>query len=89
LTTENIEKKNISEKNNNYPVKTISNVNSEKNEHTSNELIDFDDNLERQILQSIPQEALVTCAKFEGTNIALYTKNPEFALTELTLHLSA
>jgi uncharacterized protein len=25
----------------------------------------------------------------EGTNIALYTKNPEFSLTDLTLHLSA
>ena len=49
--------------------------------------MNFEEKLEKQILQSLPQEALITCAKFEGTNIALYTKNPEFSLTELTLHL--
>jgi len=34
---------------------------------------DFEEKLEKQILQSLPQEALITSAKFEGTNIALYT----------------
>src|SRR6476469_3438637 len=72
-------------------MKTISKMNSEKNEHSgfSNITMDFEEKLEKQILLSIPPEAQITCAKFEGTNIALYTKNPEFALTELTLHLSA
>jgi uncharacterized protein len=37
---------------------------------------------------SLPIEASITAARFEGPKIALYTKNPKFALTELTLHLS-
>src|SRR6187200_453207 len=41
------------------------------------------------ILQSIPSESEVTLTRFEGPNIALYTKNPKFSLTELTYHLSA
>ena len=41
------------------------------------------------VLDSIPQESEVTMAKFEGPNIALYTKNPKFSLTELTFHLSS
>jgi KH/beta-lactamase-domain protein len=36
----------------------------------------------------LPKEASITAARFEGPKIALYTKNPKFALTELTLHLS-
>ncbi len=89
MTTENIEKNSILDKNN-IPVKTISKVNSEKNEHSgfSNITMNFEEKLEKQILLSIPPEAQITCAKFEGTNIALYTKNPEFSLTELSLHLS-
>ena len=92
MTTENIEKNDFLEKNNTgNSIKTISKMNSEKNEHSgfSNITMDFEEKLEKQILISIPPEAQITCAKFEGTNIALYTKNPEFALTELTLHLSA
>lgn len=93
MTTENIEKKSVADRNSSskYSAKTVSKINTEKNEPSfiSNKTIDYEANLEKQILQSIPQEALVTCAKFEGTNIALYTKNPEFSLTELTLHLSA
>ena len=92
MTTENIEKNDFLEKNNTgNSIKTISKMNSEKNEHSgfSNITMDFEEKLEKQILLSIPPEAQITCAKFEGTNIALYTKNPEFALTELTLHLSA
>jgi hypothetical protein len=41
------------------------------------------------ILQSIPSESEVTLTRFEGPNIALYTKNPKFSLTELSYHLSA
>ena len=36
----------------------------------------------------LPKEASITATRFEGPKIALYTKNPKFALTELTLHLS-
>ena len=91
MTTENIEKNSIIEKNNRYPIKATTNVLSQKSEHINglNITFDFEEKLEKQILQSLPQEALITSAKFEGTNIALYTKNPEFSLTELTLHLSA
>ena len=39
--------------------------------------------------RSIPPESQVSIARFEGPNIALYSKNPKFALTELTLHLSS
>jgi KH/beta-lactamase-domain protein len=42
----------------------------------------------KTVLDSIPKESQVTLAKFEGPNIALYTKNPKFSLTELTFHLS-
>jgi KH/beta-lactamase-domain protein len=42
----------------------------------------------KTVLDSIPKESQVTTAKFEGPNIALYTKNPKFSLTELTFHLS-
>jgi len=91
LTTENIEKNTIIEKNSRYPIKATTNVISQKSENINglNITFDFEERLEKQILQSLPQEALITSAKFEGTNIALYTKNPEFSLTELTLHLSA
>jgi KH/beta-lactamase-domain protein len=43
----------------------------------------------KTILESLPPESQVTAAKFEGPNIAIYTKNPKFSLTELTYHLSA
>ena len=91
MTIENIEKNNIIETNSNNSIKIISKVNSDKTEKAefSNIVMDFEEKLEKQILHSLPQEALITCAKLEGTNIALYTKNPEFSLTELTLHLSA
>ncbi|MBD0300599.1 MAG: beta-CASP ribonuclease aCPSF1, partial [Nitrososphaera sp.] len=41
------------------------------------------------ILKSIPSESQITFVRFEGPNIALYTKNPKFALTELTYFLSS
>jgi KH/beta-lactamase-domain protein len=41
------------------------------------------------IFQSIPSDSQITLVRFEGPNIALYTKNPKFALTELTYYLSS
>jgi len=41
------------------------------------------------ILRSIPSESQITLVRFEGPNIALYTKNAKFALTELTYYLSS
>jgi predicted metal-dependent RNase len=39
--------------------------------------------------ESLPTEAQITTVRFEGPNIAIYTKNPKFSLTELTYHLSS
>ena len=54
------------EKNNSYPIKTTTNVLSEKSEHINglNITFDYEEQLEKQILQSLPQEALITSAKF-------------------------
>lgn len=41
------------------------------------------------ILKSIPPDSQITLVRFEGPNIALYTKNAKFALTELTYYLSS
>ena len=73
------------------PIENISNVSFGKKEYngSSKITIDFEAQLEKEIMKSLPTEAMITSAKFEGTNIALYTRNPEFSLTELTLHLSA
>ena len=43
----------------------------------------------KTIFESIPKESQITIARFEGPNIALYTKNPRFSLTELTYYLSS
>ena len=51
--------------------------------------MDSEGDVARTVLQSIPKESLITSAKFEGPNIALYTKNAKFSLTELTYHLSS
>ncbi len=48
-----------------------------------------EDAVEKIILQSIPAEAKITAVRFEGPNIALYSKNPKFALTELTYYLGS
>ena len=48
-----------------------------------------DDMLASMILPSIPPEARIASAKFEGPNISLYTLNPKFSLTELTYYLSS
>ena len=89
MTIDNIEKNNVLNKEI-IPLKNISKVSFGKHDYdgSSKVTMDFEEKLEKQILQSLPPEAEITSAKFEGTNIALYTKNPEFSLTELTLHLS-
>jgi hypothetical protein len=48
-----------------------------------------EDTVAKTILQSIPADSQITTVRFEGPNIALYTKNPKFALTELTYYLSS
>lgn len=63
---------------------------SEKESHIISRLTtDSEGGVAKIILQSIPPESQVTLTKFEGPNIALYTKNPKFSLTELTFHLSS
>ena len=65
-------------------------VEDEKESHLISRLTtDSEGGVAKIILQSIPSESEVTLTKFEGPNIALYTKNPKFSLTELTYHLSA
>jgi KH/beta-lactamase-domain protein len=51
--------------------------------------IDREGLLTKTILDSLPPEAQITTARFEGPSIAVYTKNPKFSLTELTYHLSS
>ncbi len=41
------------------------------------------------ILKSIPGDSQISLVRFEGPTIALYSKNPKFALTELTYYLSS
>jgi KH/beta-lactamase-domain protein len=61
----------------------------EKESHSSTRVTTSNEGaIEKTVLDSIPKESQVTTAKFEGPNIALYTKNPKFSLTELTFHLS-
>jgi uncharacterized protein len=61
----------------------------EKDNYSSTRLTTSNEGaIAKTVLDSIPKESQVTTAKFEGPNIALYTKNPKFSLTELTFHLS-
>ena len=53
------------------------------------ESVDRESIITGSILGSLPSEAQITNVKFEGPNIAIYTKNPKFSLTELTYHLSS
>ena len=41
------------------------------------------------VSEAVPAESKITGARFEGPSIAIYTKNPRFSLTELTMHLSS
>ncbi|MGB8938401.1 MAG: beta-CASP ribonuclease aCPSF1 [Candidatus Nitrosopolaris sp.] len=60
-----------------------------ENQFTAKLTLDSEGDVAKTVLQSIPKESLITSAKFEGPNIALYTKNAKFSLTELTYHLSS
>ena len=51
--------------------------------------VDREGILAKTVLDSLPPEAQITTARFEGPSIAVYTKNPKFSLTELTYHLSS
>ncbi|HXT83946.1 MAG TPA: hypothetical protein VN704_06390, partial [Verrucomicrobiae bacterium] len=81
MTIEKIEKDSLENAGNS--INTISKVPFDKTEksYVINNALDFEENVIHQILQSLPVESQITCAKLEGTNIALYTKNPEFSLT--------
>src|SRR5262245_17689093 len=48
-----------------------------------------EDAVGKLILKSIPPDSQISNVRFEGPNIALYTKNANFALTELTYYLSS
>jgi KH/beta-lactamase-domain protein len=88
LTREKSEKITLSEKS--IPLKEPSVAsNGEKGSSILSDSMNFEEKLESQVIQSIPKEAHITAIRCESANIALYTKNPSFALTELTLHLSA
>jgi KH/beta-lactamase-domain protein len=76
----------------NYNIDLINNGNKRettdrisKNPKYTNE----EEALTKTILNSVPKESQITLARFEGPNIALYTKNPKFSLTELTYYLSS
>ncbi|MEO9363447.1 MAG: beta-CASP ribonuclease aCPSF1 [Nitrososphaera sp.] len=57
--------------------------------HVAKVTTESEDEVAKIILQSIPTDSQITNVRFEGPNIALYTKNPKFALTELTYYLSS
>lgn len=57
--------------------------------HVTKVTTESEDDVAKIILQSIPADSHITNVRFEGPNIALYTKNPKFALTELTYYLSS
>jgi KH/beta-lactamase-domain protein len=57
--------------------------------HVAKVTTESEDDVAKLILQSIPADSQITTVRFEGPNIALYTKNPKFALTELTYYLSS
>ena len=75
------------------------NYNKPFNSETKSELLDRsyrnhkyvkdEEAIIKTIFDSIPKESQITMARFEGPNIALYTKNPKFSLTELTYYLSS
>jgi KH/beta-lactamase-domain protein len=62
---------------------------AEATAHVAKVTTESEDEVAKIILQSIPADSQITNVRFEGPNIALYTKNPKFALTELTYYLSS
>jgi len=89
---------NVKNNGNTSSIETIYNKNPD-NYGNKNEVMDKTIKLQRftteeeaitkTILESVPPESQITLARFEGPNIALYTKNPQFSLTELTYYLSS
>ncbi len=63
--------------------------NRDLNKWDDESLFDNEEKIKNVILNSIPAESKITSIRFEGPNIALYTKNPKFALTDLTYYLSS
>ena len=76
---------------NNYNKSYSSETKSEPLDKTSrsHKYVKDEEAIIKTILESIPKESQITLARFEGPNIALYTKNPRFSLTELTYYLSS
>ncbi|HEX6293854.1 MAG TPA: beta-CASP ribonuclease aCPSF1 [Nitrososphaeraceae archaeon] len=69
-------------------------VNNENKSETTDRIFNLrysneEEAITKTILNSVPKESQITLARFEGPNIALYTKNPKFSLTELTYYLSS
>ncbi len=64
-------------------------VQTEAPNHLAKVTTESEDDVAKIILRSIPADSQITNVRFEGPNIALYTKNPKFALTELTYYLSS
>lgn len=62
---------------------------TESASHVAKVTTESEDDVAKIILKSIPTDSQITNVRFEGPNIALYTKNPKFALTELTYYLSS
>jgi uncharacterized protein len=88
LAHENIEKITLRERT--IPLKESDSViKGDKGNSLHSASLSFAEKLESQVMQSIPREAQITIVRCEAANIALYTKNPSFALSELSLHLSA
>ena len=76
---------------NNYNKSFSSETKSEPLDKTSrsHKYVKDEEAIIKTIFESIPKESQITLARFEGPNIALYTKNPRFSLTELTYYLSS
>ncbi len=76
---------------NNYSKSFSSETKSEPLDKTtrSHKYVKDEEAIIKTIFKSIPTESQITLARFEGPNIALYTKNPRFSLTELTYYLSS
>lgn len=62
---------------------------SDFEEHLTKVTTESEEAVGKLILRSIPSDSQISLVRFEGPNIALYTKNAKFALTELTYYLSS
>ncbi|MCI0559027.1 MAG: beta-CASP ribonuclease aCPSF1 [Nitrososphaera sp.] len=62
---------------------------AEFDSHVMKVTTDSEEAVGKLILRSIPSDSQISLVRFEGPNIALYTKNAKFALTELTYYLSS